>query len=439
MSRFVPCRAPLLLVGWLVPVVALGQPVAPPLLTEEAFVAAAVQDHPALAAVQARIRAVQSQAVRFSSLPPPGVRAIVSQIDPAGMMRPTVMLMAEQAIPLGNQRTAAAEAVQAAAAVQEVDSRTAMGLLKGAARLAFADWRGLHARRAVLGEDLKAIEHIVHILERQLAAGGLATVTRLARMHAEAEQVRVERDAVDAGLPLVRARLNALLARPVGSELAEPDLSIPALDLAEEPSGTQHPTLERLQREAAAGRARSRAEKAALSPTLMPGAGVMTMQDMPIGFMVTLGMTLPDFRPSVGRARIATGLAEAEAADLQALARSRDITAALAEAKARLVQLDVRRRGLRARVLPALRKVVDAAVPLLASGQGNAADIAESLRRLVTVDLQVVELDTQWLIARAGWLQAHEADPPGMAVMPVQMPASTGGMGDIGGMAGMGL
>ncbi len=418
---------------------ALPDPLADAGVTEDAVITAVLADHPAVAAVQARIRGANLIAKRFEGLPPLGFRATVSQIDPSGMMRPTVMLMAEQIVPLGGQRQAAADAVLAAAAVQQVDERNVQGLLRSSARIAFASYRGLHARRTVLMRDVAGAEQTLRALVGIWGAGRGVSVGRLVRLQAEIETLHVEIETVDAGLPLARHRLNALLGRATDAELGAPSLDLPEDETRVEGLAANHPALERLDRLAAAARARSRSEAAANALTLMPGAGVMTMEGMTVGFLLTVGVVAPGLQPGRSRARVAEGMAEAEALGLSKRARERDLAAALDEASGRLQQIEVRRKGLRDKVLPALRKAVQAAIPSLVAGTGTVAEIAEGMHRLHEVDLQFVDLDTQWLLARAALLQLRESDS-GSSSAPMAAPGGGDtGMSDIGGTAGMGM
>lgn len=391
-------------------------PAAGPRLTEAGVVAAVLQDHPALAAVRERLRAAELAATRFSGLPAPALRMTVTEIDPSMLtMQPTIMLVAELPIPLGGQREAAALAVKKGAAPLAIDAETSQADLEFGARTAFATYRGVEAKQLAIMANIRVAQEALQAMARVMAAGQSVGLNRITRLQVEIATLEVEREAQLAARPGAQARLNALMGQPLSAPLAEPDLALPDEPLPDMVEVHDHPVLRRVRLQIEAARARSRAETAASRPTLMPGAGLMSMHDMPIGFMVTLGIGAPDWLAGKrAQARAGEGLADAAALELTAAAKVRTLTVALVAARSQLQQIEARRRGLHERVLPALRKVVRADLPALISGSGSVIEVIESTRRLREVELQLVDLDTQWLQARAAWLQALRAETGAM-------------------------
>lgn len=418
-----------------------------PGLTEADVLAAVVTDHPGLAAVRTRQAAAGRAADRSAGLPAPGFRFTVTGIDPTFATLPTAMLMAEQPIPLGGQRGAQAAAARAGAAVLAVEMPLAEGELRATARLAFATWRDLHARLEALTAQIRAGDTTLQALGRLIGSPRGPTPARLVRIQSEIESLRVEHEAVAAALPDAALRLNLLLGRPAGTPVPLPDLALPAFDLAAAEAAStlaaqaDHPASRRLALQATAARTAARAEAAAGSAMLMPGAGVMTMPHVPVAFLVTVGVTLPRFGPGDGRiqAAVAQAAGEATALDQTAAATGRALAAALTEALGQVRQAQVRRSGWRDRVVPGLQRAFEATLPALATGGGTVGEVAEALRRLAEAELQRVDLDTQWLRARATWLALRETG--GARASTPQPAAGTAAtpMGDAGGMAGMGM
>ena len=183
-------------------------------------------------------------------------------------------------------------------------------------------------------------------------------------------------------------------------------------------AGVEHPVLARIAAQQAAAQARVTAAKASSALTLMPGVGLMNGPDMPIGFLLTVGLRWPGFGSGRDRVDGQVVAAQSDAAALSAdkQARSRRIAVALAQSWTAMQELQARRVGLRDRVLPLAERAVHAAMPAVASGTGAAVELAESEHRLVDLELQLVALDDAWLAARARWLWLRDGDPDAAAM-----------------------
>jgi len=250
-----------------------------------------------------------------------------------------------------------------------------------------------------------------------MATGGVSAA-RLARLQSDVERLRVEYDSA--------ATLQANLAEQVQAWLGDVALADPVLTLPEAPTRVDrpadaHPVLARLSAQQLASQARVVAARASAAVTLMPGAGLMTGPDMPIGFLVTVGLRWPGFGSGQARidGQVASAQADGEALAADKQARARRIAAAMAQTWASLQELQARRDGVRHRVLPLAERAVQAAMPAVASGAGAAVELAEGAHRLVDVELQLLALDDAWLAARARWLWLRDGDPEAQA-----MPAS---------------
>ena len=411
---------------------------AQPLLDEDALVAAALRHAPELTAIAQRSQAVTSLGKQYVGLPDPSLRLTVTGIDPMFRMPPTAMLMAEQALPLGTAREAGGQVAQAQAQALAAEHPLAEAELAWQARTVFAAWRSVHVRRAILKHHVRMGDELVAAMTRQMATGGVSAA-RLARLQAEIERLRVEQESV--------AQLTANLAEQVQIWLGDTPLADPVLTLPDAPtradrSVDQHPVLARLTAPQAAAHARVAAARAGSALTLMPGAGLMTGPDMPIGFLVTVGLRWPGFGSGQDRidGQVNAALADGAALVAEKQSRTRRIAAAQAQAWATLQELKVRRDGLRHRVLPLAERAVHAGLPAVASGAGAAVELAEAEHRLVDLELQLLTLDDAWLAARARWFWLRDGDPEGQT-MPsaggVALPSASVPEPTPGGMPGM--
>jgi outer membrane protein TolC len=407
-------------------------------LTEDALVAAALRQAPEVQAIAQRTRAVMALGQQYVGLPDPSLRLTVTGIAPMFRMPPTAMLMAEQAFPLGDARAAGRQVADAQARAIAAEQPLAEAELAWQARTVFAAWRSAHARQKILQHHVKMGDELIAAMTRQMATGGV-TAARLARLQTDVERLRVDRDV------LTRAMAN--LGKEVQLWLGETPLADPVLALPEAPTQGQaldagHPVLARLTAQEVAAQARVTAANASSALTLMPGLGVMTGPDMPIGFLVTVGLRWPGF--GKGRDRIA-GQVESARADGEALAaekrsKTRRISAAMAQAWTTMEQVHMQRQGLHGRVLPLAERAVHAAMPAVASGTGTAIELIEAEHRLVELELQLVALDDAWMTARARWLWLRDGDPEGQAMSPsgaAALPNPTVPEPTPGGMPGM--
>ncbi len=426
-------RVPLLILLAILPVPAL----AAPLLEESAVVAAAVRQAPEVQAILQRSEGLTATAKQYVGLPDPGLRLTVTGLDPTLRQPPTAMLMAEQAVPLGNARAAGGQVAQAQARALLMEKPLAEAELAWQARTLFAAWRSVHARHAILTHHVKMGDELIAALTRQMATGGVSAA-RLARLQADVERLRVELDGV--------AQQQAGVAQQLQLWLGDTPLAAPVLTLPDAPTlaqgETEHPVLARLTAQQLAAQARATAARAGSALTLMPGAGLMTGPDMPIGFLVTVGVRWPGFGAGQDRIDGQVDAAHAESAALAAdkQARSRRIAAGLAQTWTAMRELHTRREGLRTRVLPLAERAVHAAMPAVASGTGAAVELAEAEHRLVDLELQLLALDDAWLAARARWLWLRDGDPEGQAMAPagtMALPSAAVPEPSPGGMPGM--
>lgn len=411
-------------------------PTAAHAIDEETVVAAALRDRPERAAIQRRSQAIGALAAQYVGLPDPSLRLTLTGIDPMFRQPPTAMLMAEQPIPLGDARPAGAQVATAQAQAIAAELPLLDAELAWQARTLFAAWRSLIARQRVLTAHIRMGDLIVLGLTRQMATGGVSAA-RLARLQAEVERLRVENESVAAAIPNVSKQLQLWLPLTPSDG---PELELPPAPTPLNAPADDHPALARLAAEEAVALARVVAARTGAAVTLMPGAGLMTGPDMPIGLLVTVGLRWPGF--GAGQARIdaqvdAAGLSRTAIA-AEGAARRRRLATALAGAWSTMREVAVRRDGLRSKVLPLYERAIQAGMPAVAAGMGSALELAEAEHRLVEIELQLVGLDDAWLAARARWLWLRDGDPDAAAMgEPATLPNAAVPEPTPGGMPGM--
>ncbi len=404
-------------------------------LTEAQAVAKALQHAPEVAAVESARALARRGALASVGQPQPMVRVTVSQLGIPPMEPPAAWVMVDQPLVLGSQLRDQKEAALAVADVGAQDARVAAGETAFAVRLAFARWRGLHRQLDLLAHHHGMAQAIEKTLVAALAAGKEVSASRLAQAQADIAQLDAQRLAVSAAIPGTLAELEAWLGQAVPEK--------PAAELPDTPTAIavdDHPAIARLVAQGKAAAHLAQAERSADGWTVTPSAGVMTMPGMPFGLMFSVGV-----RPGAWTAaekqrlqsRAATALDSQQTQRSLSEALRRRLKARLAAADGGLVQLGVQLRALRETVLPAQQRAVTAAMPSLAAGSRSVADVLEAQHRLVALDLQIADLETQWLTQRALRIRLETADGDAMATMGGGAAGSMTMGGSAGGMAGM--
>lgn len=411
---------------------------APAVADEAAWVRAALVQHPAVAAARVDAAIAALAPSQLGGLPGPLFRASVSNIGIPPHGQPWLSIAAEQPIPLGGQRAAAAAALQAEVAVVAVAISVARAAVAADARALYAHARTLLRRGAVVQRHLAMAAQLRTALVRLAKVGRGATAAQLARFDADTAALHAERAAVAAEEGLLRLQADAVLG----------DVEAPPVELVDEPALAllpeevtaghgvipdpaalaQHPTLRRLALVGAAQRLQVRAARAAGAPTVSPGVGLMSMPGMPIGVMVSVGLafpTLPHTRQRV-EDRVRAAALGVDAVTLRQHAEVRRLRAALASGLGELAALAARRRALVEGVLPARERAVAAAVAAVGAGAAGVVDVLAERHALLRLELEIVAVEGAWLQARAALLRRWAGADGGV-----------GGIGMVGGAGAM--
>ncbi len=443
MRPILRCIFPLLAVaGWVAlaeadatePEAALA---AHPVTTEQAVLQAVWLNHPSSQALELRVKAAQTAAMRNAGLPEPRLDASAMEIDLPPSKQPRISLTISQPFPLGHQDQAMVHAGRVAAQAIAAQHPNLQAETEFSARMAFIAWREVAARKQVLAHHAHMGDQLLELAQRSVANGRAGQQSRLWRMQANVAELNANLEALQTLEPALQASVQALMGQATQTELPAPDLRLPEGPLEVNPANllTDHPTLARRNLQAEAAKAQAKAESAANAGVLMPGVGVMSMADMPFGLVLMVGATLPGWGASKERAaaRAGMGVHQALALEAETQAWSRGWLAQMHEVSGRLRSLTARRDRLANTVMPLLRKAAQADTPGLVTGNTTVFDIYEALHQQVQLELNLVDLDTAWLQARAQYLRLERGDGSGAMATgtSLSLPASsaTGGMG----------
>lgn len=393
-----------------------GQSQAAPLAEHEA-VAQALGRAPSLHGVQARVRAAEKNVASAGGLPPPMIRMTISELtyNEHHQKQPTAWVMVEQPLPLGGQVDAPRTLARTQVAQAQAEAPGQAGEVAYAARVAFGAWRAAVHKLEILKHHEGIAQTIEGVLVRAMAGGRPVSTLRLAQAQADAEGLRAEVAAVQAALPGLKQQL-ALWMGIAADELGEPELGLPAAP-TQVLDWSRHPALQKVEAAQRSLKARAQAESAAAGWTVTPGLGLMTMDQMPWGLMLSLALRPGDW-PDRQRSNAKAAATQGESDALMPMQRDRlqRLQGAVVQAESELRQLELRRESLTQKVIPSLRRAVQAALPGLASGAVSVADVVEAEHRLLSFDLQLADLEAQWLQARARRIRLQTSDGDGPAL-----------------------
>lgn len=257
---------------------------------------------------------------------------------------------------------------------------------------AYVDLALARATAAVYERQHRLLEEMAEASTLRYAAGhGVQhhTVTSLV----ELSRLQTERIAVEERARLAEGRLNTLLGRPPGQpvEPVGPVTSRVSPDEAEARAVDNHPDLAM----ATAAVARAEAELARLRnerrPDFVVGGGYMLMPGDAGAWTARAGLTWPNAPWSRGRLDVAI---DVQAKRVTAARAQRDVRAAairrgVHEAAVRLTASQQRVQLLESTVLPQIEHVFELARVGYTSGEGAFADMLESRRLLLSVQVEL--------------------------------------------------
>jgi len=320
--------------------------------------------------------------------------------DPGVFSAHTVMLT--QAFPLWGKRGLREQATLADVEAGRGRERAAQDELDEKIKVAYAQYDLIIRDIAVNREVERLAQGMREAASTRYGQGGgdqAAVIQALGEgtsARLEAIRLRGEKDAM-------RARLNALVARPVDAPLADPiqarpvPAGEPALSALVDRARAGNPTLSASTAAIAAARTRSTLAGKAWYPDVTIGGGpLIQTNNRPVGFSATVGLTvpLPWGREAAGQREAAAQLgAEEHRYDATRL----DIEGALGEALARLRAARDTEALLRREALPQARAAFRTVLAGYGQGRGELTTAITAEHQAHQVELQMLQaqLDQQ--------------------------------------------
>ena len=367
-------------------------------LTLDLVVRAAIARNPTITAAHQRAIATQLAARAEGALPPPEAMVQVWQVPlakPYALDSQMIMFGVSQAIPAPGSLAAREEARVASSRVDEAMAQDRARIVARDAAHAFADYAESSARHRIHRDHLAIARRMLDLARaRQAAGGALTDVTQ-----AEVDEARTEADVLtDATLvESARARINALLARPLDAPLGpavESEPRVPAWSLAELVAHA-HAARPELRAAGAEHEARRLDERAASREATWPSFSVAALYFAPTqavpehGYGFSASMSLPWLWGAADRKRAAAHASEVAAASSAqgaSIAVDGELATAMANARSSAQRLTV----LKARALPATQRAYEAAWSGFESGRRDVTLALQAERAVVDTNEQIV-------------------------------------------------
>ena len=405
MSRHSTFGALLVLV--LTTAVASAQGGEPLPLTLGAAIEEALARNPELVALRRQYEAARAAPVQERFLAPPMLEAHiwgwpVTTLNP--VRTDMYMLIAEQELPGKGKRAARTLVAEREADMSQQQTAVRANEILGDVRDAYIELAftretfGLYARQAAL------LNEITETATLRYAAGEGAqhhTVVALV----EVANVEKERISAEERAQAAETRLNTLLGRPV-SQAIEPLAPLVATVTAEEAEGralARHPDVAMVEAEVAREEAELERLRGERRPDFVVGGGYMLMPGDAGAWTARAGITWPNAPWSRGRLNASI---EAQVKRLDAVRARREVVAsqirrAVRDAVIRLTAAERQVRLVESTVLPQIEHAFQLTQVAYAAGEGAFADMLDTRRTLLSIQLELLHARANVARARA--------------------------------------
>lgn len=368
-------------------------------LTREAVLSRALRDHPRIAGTRLQAEATDKEADGAGTLPSPELGVDILRvpfsrpyaIDQASM----VSVGLRQRFPSPGSLGARADAGHAQARAERFMADDREREVRRVAGHAYVDYEEAWARARTHMDHISIAQRIVEVSRAWYLAGASGTET--AQAEVDLAQMQADRSTDLTLTARTRARLNALLRRPLDATLADPaatEPTVPAWTLAElvAHAHERRPDLKAARAgENAADALRIAAKREWLVPSFSVGAmyfpptGTMTEHGYGLSFAVELPWLW-----GAGKNRTDGATRARRAAALGTRAVGIDIDAEVAEADAIVRTQALRLRFLQDRLLPTTRRALDVALASYVVSRGDFVLLLTTRRSFIDTDLQIV-------------------------------------------------
>lgn len=367
-------------------------------LTRAAVLARATANHPSVLAARARAEATDLDARGEGKLPSPELGVDVWQvplakpyaIDQAGMF----MVGLRQRFPALGSLGPRADAGHAEARAEALEADDRAREVRRMTAHAYVDYEQAAARARTHMDHVALAKRIVDVARARTAGG--APAFEAAQAEVELAQMEADRASDVVLTERTRARLNALLQRPIDAPLADPlreDATVPGLELAE------------LERRAAAARPDVKASRAleeaaearrvaAKRDWLIPSFSVGVLYFPPTGaatehaYGASLMVELP-WLWGAGKNRADSAARAKDAAAYETRGKSVGVETEVAESDAEARTQALRLRVLEDQVLPATKRALELAQAGYEASRGDLVSLLVAKRAVVDTELQI--------------------------------------------------
>jgi outer membrane protein TolC len=202
---------------------------APPGADVESLLAVAKANNPEVAGMRHEALAAQERVGQADALPDPRFKLELQDVTKMGVQNPTLWpgdvgstrYTLTQELPWFGTRALKREQAEAALLGAQAQAQTAWADVAARIKLGYAQLYFLQ-RNANLSQEVLGLMQGLEQIARSRYAGGLAPQQDVLRAQTEQTAVRAELIAMQTELHHGRARMNALLARPIHAALADP-------------------------------------------------------------------------------------------------------------------------------------------------------------------------------------------------------------------------
>ncbi|MFP5469596.1 MAG: TolC family protein, partial [Alphaproteobacteria bacterium] len=375
--------------------------------TVDELLVLARQLNPELAAKALESEAALARASAAGALDDPMFRVAgeTVRINGGGFSETTYML--EQGFPLWGKRRLRRQIAQAEAAGVRSQQQAAAVELDARIKTVFAQyWRA--SREMEVTRDVHTLLHGVAENAQNRYARGLGPQSDAIRGALERSRLDLAFAAIERNKRSARGQLNALLARPPGTALAEP------VSLQPQPSADKldiDSLLDRARRNnpilvsagyaiTAAEDSRRLAEKNRY-PDISLGAGVMDRGDGPTGLMASAGIRVP-LQWGLRKAQISEATLRAFAAQSRRDAALLQLQGDLEEALAGLQELRQAETLLTTSLLPQAQVAYRSATSAYQVDLGDLSTVLEAVHRIQDIRLELLNAQAEQQMLLAG-------------------------------------
>jgi outer membrane protein TolC len=376
-------------------VMPIARPAGLPGANVQSLLMLARAQNPELAVMRLEAQAAQARTEQADALPDPRLKIELQDITRMGAQNPTLWpsdvastrYTLTQELPWFGTRALKREQAALTALGVQTQVQTAWADVAARIKLAYAQLYFLQRNQA-LSRDILGLMQRLEQLARARYAAGLAPQQDVLRAQTEQTAMQSELIALQAEAHHTRARMNALLARPIHAELAEPEslrpLPTPAeldFDLLSQRALAHNPQLAASE---ATLQAASKGQALALQgryPTFTLGVAPTQFQNDLKTWDLMLEMNIP-LQQGTRRAQEREALAMVEAAQARREVTQRQLLADLSENLDALLSAQDTEALVTHRLLPQADLSLQSALAGYEAGKGEFASVLEAHRQI---------------------------------------------------------